>query len=220
MDIYLTDLETGDRMRFPMLPEEISVQTGGIFQSYTVMAVGEIKLPAGEELTGFRWEGILPGEARKGQPYVAEWRNPKEIQGLWSVYRAGGKKLRLLATETPINHDVYIDTYTVKYKGGYGDYHYQIALIHAKDLKVRESGAAVTSTAAPVRPEPPPAKTHTVAGGDTLWKIAQKYLGSGAEYTGIYGANRDTIEDAAKAHGRGNSDNGRWIYPGTVLSIP
>ena len=68
MEIYLTDLETGDRMRFPMLPKSINVETGVIFQSYTILAVGDIKLPTGEELTGFSWEGILPGEARKNAP--------------------------------------------------------------------------------------------------------------------------------------------------------
>ena len=37
-DIYLTDLETGDRIRFPMLPEEIIVQTENIFQNYSKFA--------------------------------------------------------------------------------------------------------------------------------------------------------------------------------------
>ena len=27
-------------------------------------------------------------------------------------------------------------------------------------------------------------------------------------------------EAAAKKHGRRNSDNGHWIYPGTVLTLP
>jgi nucleoid-associated protein YgaU len=225
MDIYLTDLETGDRMRFPMLPQSINVQTGAIFQSYTILAVGDVKLPAGEELTGFSWDGILPGEARKNEPYVREWRDPKSIQSQWSVYRHKKKKLRLLVTETPINHDVYIGNYTVKYKDGYGDYYYTLPFIQAKDLKVQVSTAAsatatTASSAAPPRPEPPPAKTHTVVSGDTLWGIAQKYYGKGTEYTKIYNANKDLIENTAKKRGMRNSDNGHWIFPGTVLAIP
>ena len=35
-----------------------------------------------------------------------------------------------------------------------------------------------------------------------------------------YNANKEVIEATAKAHGKANSDNGRWIWPGTVLTIP
>lgn len=63
-------------------------------------------------------------------------------------------------------------------------------------------------------------KTHTVVSGDTLWKISTDYLGSGAKYMQIYNANAETIESAAKSHGKSSSENGHWIYPGTVLTIP
>jgi nucleoid-associated protein YgaU len=226
MDIYLTDLETGDRLRFPMLPQKITVQTGTIFESYTVMAIGEIKLPSGQELTGFSWQGMLPGEIRKKAPYVLEWRDPKEIQSLWSVYRAKKKKLRLLTTETPINHDVYLDRYTVEYSGGQGDYTYTIYLIQAKDLKVYPSGAGgeSSSTAATAenkplgeeRPSPPPAQTHTVAKGDSLWALAEKLMGDGSRYPELYEANKDIID----ARNKGTGNDKYTIYPGQTFSIP
>ena len=228
MEIYLTDLETGDRMRFPMTPEKMNVQTGAIFQSYTILAIGDIDLPAGEELTGFSWSGTLPGEARENDPYIREWRNPQEIQQQWSVFRAKKKKLRLLATETPINHDVYIQRYTMEYSGGYGDYTYTINFIQAKDLKVQVSGAsngtgssgasgqgnaaaAATGGGTPAqeRPAPPQPSTYTVVSGDSLWKIAQRFYGAGSEYPKIYEANRAII---------GNNPN--LIFPGQVLTIP
>jgi nucleoid-associated protein YgaU len=49
---------------------------------------------------------------------------------------------------------------------------------------------------------------HTVVKGDTLWKIAEKTLGSGARYKEIFEANRPMLEDPDK------------IYPGQVLRIP
>lgn len=64
------------------------------------------------------------------------------------------------------------------------------------------------------------AATHTVVAGDTLWAIAKKYYGSGTKYTIIYNANADLIESVAKAHGKSSSNNGHWIWPGTVLTIP
>ena len=91
MEIYLTDLETGDRIRFPMLPEEIKVQTANIFQSYTIMAIGDVKLPYGEELTGFNWSGILPGKAREYDPYIIEWQDPEEIKRIIETFRTEEK---------------------------------------------------------------------------------------------------------------------------------
>jgi len=233
VNIFLTDLENNDRMRFPMLPKSIKVQTGTVFQSYSLMAIGGIKLPAGEDLRVFSWEGVLPGKLRQKESYVAEWRDPLEIQSLWSVYRVKKKKLRLLVTETPINHDVYVQDYSVEYMYGLGDYYYKLTLVQAKDLKVldlsetanADGNSGTTSGAVPAaagqdRPTPPAAKTRTVGGDDTLWAIAQQVYGNGSDYTKIYEANKDALDAAAKAHGKSDSDNGHWIYAGTVLSIP
>lgn len=49
---------------------------------------------------------------------------------------------------------------------------------------------------------------HTVEKGDSLWKIAEKTLGSGARYKEIFEANRPMLSDPDK------------IYPGQVLRIP
>lgn len=54
----------------------------------------------------------------------------------------------------------------------------------------------------------PTAKTHTVVKGDTLWALAAKYYGSGAQYTKIYEANTDIIS------------NPNAIKVGQVLTIP
>lgn len=54
----------------------------------------------------------------------------------------------------------------------------------------------------------PTAKTYTVKAGDTLWALAAKYYGSGAQYTKIYNANTDKVS------------NPNLIYVGQVLTIP
>ena len=182
------------------------------------MAIGSVKLPYGEELTGFTWSGIFPGESRRYAPYIREWQTPHELERLLDTYRRREKKLRLLVTETAINHDVYIQRMTVKHAGGYGDYHYTINLVHAKDLMIQVSGNGEASDTPPLankpadgmeRPEPPPATTHTVRSGDTLWRIAQRYLGAGSRYVEIFEANRDVI-----------GSNPNRIFPGQVLAIP
>ena len=44
--------------------------------------------------------------------------------------------------------------------------------------------------------------------GDTLWAIANTYLGNGSRYNEIFEANRPMLSDPDK------------IYPGQVLRIP
>ena len=51
-------------------------------------------------------------------------------------------------------------------------------------------------------------RTHTVEKGDSLWKIAEETLGSGARYQEIFEANKPMLSDPDK------------IYPGQVLRIP
>ena len=61
---------------------------------------------------------------------------------------------------------------------------------------------------------------YIVVQGDTLWRIAKLYLGSGKRHSEIYNANADIIENVARAHGKKSSDNGHWIWAGTELTIP
>jgi len=51
--------------------------------------------------------------------------------------------------------------------------------------------------------------TYTVKKGDSLWKIAEKYLGSGSKWKEIYNLNKKVI---------GNNPN--LIYAGQVLTLP
>jgi nucleoid-associated protein YgaU len=51
-------------------------------------------------------------------------------------------------------------------------------------------------------------KYHTVKKGDTLWGIAKKYYGHGAQYKKIYNANKSIIKNPDK------------IYVGQKFLIP
>lgn len=220
MDIYITDIKSGTRVALPMLPQSVKLQTSGKFQSYDIINAGEIKIPKGQNLTEISWSNtILPGAKRKNASYVKRqhWKAPNEIISTFENWRKNGTRLKLMITETVINHDVYLDSFTAEASGGSGDYEYSITFVEAKDLMiytVNELGLQpksptnnnVSSNTRPAAIQP---TTYTVKPGDCLWAIAKKYLGKGSRYMEIYNANKATI-----------GSNPSLIYPGQVLSIP
>lgn len=230
MDIYLTNLKTKDRLRIPMLPEEITVKKANRFASYSILTIGDVRIPSGTSLDSFSWSATLPGKQRKNEPYVREWRKPNEIyKWITNLKAKNGKpvKARLLITGTPINCDVYLQDFSPKPTGGYGDIEYSISLLQAKEIKVKKKAKAKKKksnskkkqsarkklkdkpSSAPERTSKTKAQTYTVKSEDCLWKIAQRFYGNGSQYTKIYNANKKTI-----------GSNPNKIYPGQVLTIP
>lgn len=229
IEISLKDIESGETLVFPMLPEKINVKAGTRFASYAVMNIGEIRTPLGEELTVFNWEGILPGQSRyqelPAQNFPA-WIDPRRIQEKLSYFRAEGRKLHLKVTGTPIDHDVFLESYTAEYAGSHGDYRYTVSFIHAKDLIITteepvaavdgktDSQAAAYNTglgegkqeAQSTRSPETKSNAYTVKSGDTLWQIAQRQWGDGSRYMDIAKANN--IADPNK------------IYPGQTFILP
>ncbi len=220
MDIYITDIKSGTRVALSMLPNSVKLKTSGKFQSYDIINVGEVKIPKGQKLTDISWSNtILPGVKRKNMSYIKRqhWKAPNEIISTFENWRKNGTRLKLMVTETVINYDVYLDSFSAEAVGGAGDYEYSISFMEAKDMMVytvNELGLQPKSptnnnVSSGARPAPPKANTYTVAGGDSLWAIAKKHLGNGNRYMEIYNANKATI-----------GSNPSLIRPGQVLTLP
>ena len=112
---------------------------------------------------------------------------------------------------------MYIEKYDVTLKDALGNYYYTIEF--SKVIEI-----VVTTVKSKVKKKPErtaiETKKHTVKEHDTLWGIAQKYYGNGNKHSTIYNANKELIEKVAKEHGKKSSNNGHWIWAGTVLNIP
>lgn len=212
MDFYLTD-ETGKRLHFPLNPERITAVTTARIQTFEAIELGEYALPRGTLLVRMTFDGLLPGATRKHTSLVKSWRDPRAIAGELSGWRNEGAKLRLLVTETPFNHDVFMQTFEHTWSGGHGDMRYSLELVQARDILIHPEGQAKSKAEVKVlsasRSLPASAKTHTVVSGDTLWGIAKKRLYNGARYMEIYNLNKALI---------GPDPN--KIKPGQVLRLP
>ena len=169
--VKVYDTVSKQTLIFPMLPEKITFEAGATFLSYDLMNIGEVKMPSGETASTISFDGVLPSEKRKKASYVSNWRPPKEIQELFSMWRNGKRKLRLTIDGTPINHGVYLENYKVDYAGGLGDYEYSISFVVAKDI------TAETTTNKTM--------TYVTVQGDSWWTVAQKTTGSGSNYISV-----------------------------------
>lgn len=221
MDIYITEIDSGRKIQIPALPMEIICGADGRFASYEIMKKGQVNVPDGSNLETVEWEAMLPGEARKNEPWIRSWTDPLELDEILTEWRANGAVLKLVITDSNINLDCHIASYRPVNSGGYGDISYSIVFSEKKDIVVTSATAKKTNSTSN-RTTKSKSKTYTVKSGDCLWNIARMPLhyGKGSEWKKIYDANKDIIEKEAKRRGYKHSDNGHWIFPGMVLSIP
>lgn len=213
MDIYLTP-SGSSRIQFPMLPEAITMGADAKFMTYSIISLGDVKLPRGQGTKEISWSGMFPGAVRKKNRLVRKYTKPDTLIKSLEKYRDNGTKCTLLCTGTCINYSVYVSSFKGKYKGGSGDYFYDIKFIIARDIKIyttNELKIKMPTRPSPKKKQPKTGKkttTYTVKSGDCLWRIAQRLLGKGSRYTEIYNLNRDKIK------------NPNLIYPGQKLTIP
>ena len=220
VDIYLREKNGNRELRFPILPEKIQYKSGDAeFLTYDIMNRGKVAVPIGVGLAGIGWEADFPGEGRQNDTSIRGfWNPPKYYHDTLEDWKAKGTLLTIIVTGYPFNFDVDISTYEADASGPFGDMQYRLELQEHRDIIIKTEQVK-TSSSTTKRPAKQ-TTTYTIKSGDTLWRIAEKFLGSGSKWKTIYNANKDIIESTAKKRGRKSSDNGHWIYPGVKLSIP
>lgn len=77
--------------------------------------------------------------------------------------------------------------------------------------------ATSTPSAKPTPTMAPKPQTYTVVVGDSPQVVADK---TSYPWLAIYERNGQLIENDAKAHGLLSSQNGMYLYPGEVLTLP
>ena len=229
VDIYITETEGSKEIQIPWLPDSVQFETSEArVVKYEVLDLGEVIVPSGNNLEGFSWESYLPGAGHKDLPFLrGSWTEPKNIENTLTKWKKEGTKLRLMMTGSPVNHDVYLIDFVPVYFGGAGDVSYSIKFSARRDPVITSQKVAASSNSSSsnsnnsssnsTRKTNP--ETYTVQKGDTLWGIAQKYLGGGKNYTQLYSLNKTIIEETAKKYGKKSSNGGHWIYPGTRLAL-
>ena len=122
--------------QFPMMPEKITLGADAKFMTYSIISLGDVKIPRGQGIKEISWSGIFPGKARKNYPFVSSWVDPNTLIKRMEQYRDNGTICKLLVTGTCINYSVYISSFKGKYSGGLGDFYYDIKFIIAREIKI------------------------------------------------------------------------------------
>lgn len=210
------------------MPESIKVKGNANYQEYDIIKKGTYAFPSGLDLQTIQWKGMFWGKSRKNVSSLnRKWLAPSSCVKKLEKWKEKGTVLNLIISGGGINKDVTIKSFEYEQSGGRGDYEYSISLVVYRELKIyttKELGIKKTTkkkTVARETKKETKKKQYTVVSGDNLWSIARKfYGGSGADWKKIYDANKSTIENTAKKHGYKSSNNGWWIFPGCVLTIP
>lgn len=218
--MVITLSNADEKLYFPVNPESINYQAETYFQEYNIINKGAVKVPSGDDVSLIGWESFFPGEQLKNAPYVRNWEDPAIKHKKLENWRQNGAELKLNVTGTPFCFDVHIDSYEATVKDALGNIHYQLELSKIVSIAVETVKAKVIRTSGSSRTSNT-TKKHTVKSGDCLWNISKKYYnGDPMQWRKIYNENNEIIESTAKKRGLKNSDEGHWIFIGTVLSIP
>lgn len=217
-------------VQLPVNPEDITINSGMNNNTFDTVGQGEINNIGFERLKELTISSFFP-KRYNGELYIntgGQFEDPDFYIKFFDDIKKAREPFRLIVTDINVNMLVSIENFDHKYQWGTDDVEYDLELKEYKEhnirvLKPNQLGyavsdkvqqiatAAVTNTNSnrPVEKSIP--KTYTVVAGDSLWKIAQRYLGNGSRWKEIYTYNNN------KSIIGGNPN---LIRPGQVLSIP
>lgn len=204
--------------RLPVNPEEIETSSAQAIEKYEILKLGQIAIPTHMELKQYSFEAEFPHRPLHYVETSGEFKDADFYLRLFEQWRQEKVPVRFIASNgigDDINTLILIEELTVTEKAGEeGDKYVSFKLLEYREYG-KKSVVVVQSNKATVKKESTAPKVnpksnggHVVQPGDTLWAIAKKYYGNGAQYTKIYNANKSIIK------------NPTLIYPGQKLVIP
>lgn len=208
-------------IELPVNPSSVEFTEKQLNQVITLLNLGEANLKGERGLKYTKLSGFFPSEK---SPFYKNAKNkPDKYVSMLQEWKTAKTVVRIIISDMKINLAMLIDEFSFSMKEGDGDIYYTISLSEYRTLNVPSVQIATKVRSNGLLSRPAPASgggTHTVVSGDTLWGIAKQKYGNGSSYPKIYNANSGTIEASAKKHGKSGSQNGHWIYPGDVYTIP
>lgn len=191
-----------DSVRLAMTPEEIETSDDAR-SSATSTLQDDVEPRWGKGLTTMSWDGILPGPGRKHAGYVRRhlWEPPEGIRRILRGWARSNDVVRVDVAATGLSMDMRVTSFTTRHSGGLGDIYYSITLreyrpmeLDRKRKKKRDRKRGVSDDGKKGEEKGGGRnKTYVVKAGDTLPKIARRFLGSATQWRDIYAVNKSKI---------------------------
>lgn len=206
--------------RIPVNPEEINIDNNLAVEKYNILNLGEVAIANYKELNKYSFETEFPYEVTSYVNYTNDFKSSDFWINLFEDWMENKTAVRFIASNgkgKDINTLVLISSMKVTEKATEeGDKYVSFELVEYRkfDKKVavvksiEGSKARVTQSSDSKQNPKASNRTYTIVSGDTLWGIATRYYGNGAQYPTIYNANKNIIS------------NPNLIYPGQKLVIP
>ena len=191
--IYLSAKNDAEGFRLPINPEKVDVSASGDGEEYTIAKLGKVNIPKDVELEEYSLESFFPlepshyslTEHKKPQYYIDtlnRWR--KEKLAIRYIYVNGSFAINELVT---------IENFNYNESDGSGDVYFNISLKKYVSfapkkmivVKKKPSKTVAKKNTKPRQNTKPKPKVYALVKGDSLWKVAQKFLGRGNRYPEI-----------------------------------
>lgn len=201
----------GKRYELPISPEQVRIQGEGRVSTADVLGIGQVCILQGPGLERYQMRFELSDNAPHYQNSAALYQGAQMLtilrdfrrrQCVLQFYAEGGR--------FGLSRQVVITGLTVaQYGGEAGEYDVTLELMEYRGCSTAQleqvmqqqgtSGQEDVGTST---------RAYTVVRGDSLWRIAQRQLGSGTRWREIYTLNQEQIK------------NPNLIYPGQILQLP
>ncbi len=212
--MYLIFDGGNSKIRFPVLPDKVTVNCSSENKSVDISGLGELIVKQDRPAVTVEFSCFFPAYRFPGLK-VKTIQRPEGLMKRIKKWKDSQKPCQFMITETAINLFCYIDTFKYEERAGdKGTIYYTIKLREYRTAMVRRmevstDGKTIISGSnqlrADTRVQP---KTYTVQEGDTLSIIALKTLGSGAYWMDILRMNPSVVKGPS------------LLSAGSVLKLP
>lgn len=198
-------------LQLPVKPTEFNVTVAHRNTVVNVIQIGDINLMGKTGLREVSLSSFFPANDYNFSNNFGR-KDPIACVDQLEGWRNSGKPIRVIITDL-LNMEATIESFTWGERDATGDIYYTLALKEYKKIKTKTATATV-ETAKPTTRDITDivnsifGQWYVIKKGDSLWSIAKKFYGNGAQYTKIYNANKTKIK------------NPNSIPVGQVIKIP